>query len=99
MFDEKILSFQEERERALKAKQEEEMIERHVIEIRKEMQEKRLQDEEHRKQFDDLFFEIEKNCRSFDFSFCLVYVNTIWRNLNERKLNKNVHEKKKNYND
>ena len=27
------------------------MIERHVIEIRKEMHEKRLQDEEHRKQF------------------------------------------------
>ncbi len=42
---------QEERERALKAKQEEEMIERHVIEIRKEMNEKRLQDDEHRKQY------------------------------------------------
>lgn len=42
---------QEERERALKAKQEEEMIERHVIEIRKEMNEKRLQDDEQRKQY------------------------------------------------
>ncbi len=42
---------QEERERALKAKQEEEMIERHVIEIRKEMSEKRLQDDEQRKQY------------------------------------------------
>jgi len=27
------------------------MIERHVIEIRKEMNEKRLQDDEHRKQY------------------------------------------------
>ena len=45
------LFIQEERERALKAKQEEEMIERHVIEIRKEMNEKRQQDEEHRKQY------------------------------------------------
>ncbi len=42
---------QEERERALKAKQEEEMIERHVIEIRKEMSEKRSQDDEQRKQY------------------------------------------------
>ena len=35
----------------MKAKQEEEMIERHVIEIRKEMNEKRSHDEEHRKQY------------------------------------------------
>ena len=41
---------QEERARASKAKQEEEMIERHVLEIRKEMNEKRVQDEEQRKQ-------------------------------------------------
>ncbi|CAF0795052.1 unnamed protein product [Rotaria sordida] len=45
----RLLVLKEERERALKAKQEEEMIERHVIEIRKEMHEKRLQDEEQRK--------------------------------------------------
>lgn len=50
-FEEIFCRFQEERERTLKAKQEEEMIERHVIEIRKEMNEKRLQDEENRKQF------------------------------------------------
>ena len=50
-FEEIFRRFQEERERTLKAKQEEEMIERHVIEIRKEMNEKRLQDEENRKQF------------------------------------------------
>ncbi|CAF0731883.1 unnamed protein product [Rotaria sp. Silwood1] len=45
----RLLVLKEERERALKAKQEEEMIERHVVEIRKEMHEKRLQDEEQRK--------------------------------------------------
>ncbi|CAF2748936.1 unnamed protein product [Rotaria sp. Silwood2] len=45
----RLLVLKEERERALKAKQEEEMIERHVIEIRKEMHEKRLQDEDQRK--------------------------------------------------
>lgn len=49
--EENISRFQEERERALKAKQEEEMIEKHVIEIRKEMNEKRQQDEEQRKQY------------------------------------------------
>ncbi|CAF4077701.1 unnamed protein product [Rotaria sp. Silwood2] len=47
----RLLVLKEERERALKAKQEEEMIERHVIEIRKEMHEKRLQDEDQRKQY------------------------------------------------
>ncbi|CAF1316067.1 unnamed protein product [Adineta steineri] len=45
----RLVILKEERERALKAKQEEEMIERHVMEIRKEMNEKRLQDEEQRK--------------------------------------------------
>ncbi|CAF1343230.1 unnamed protein product, partial [Didymodactylos carnosus] len=47
----RLLILKEERERALKAKQEEEEIERHVISIRKEMNEKRYQDDEQRKQY------------------------------------------------
>ncbi|CAF3107753.1 unnamed protein product [Rotaria socialis] len=45
----RLLVLKEERERALKAKHEEELIERHVVEIRKEMHEKRIQDDEQRK--------------------------------------------------
>ncbi|UJR25206.1 hypothetical protein I4U23_006558 [Adineta vaga] len=49
----RLVVLKEERERTLKAKQEEEMIERHVIEIRKEMNEKRSQEDEQRRHHRD----------------------------------------------